>query len=158
SAVRPITGPASPRLPAMFFERPITGRSLPPGTLCLTFDDGPGAGTLGLAEDLHHEGIRAAFFAVGVHLAEAPEVPDRLRERGHGVGTHTLNHPHLPDLVRAGGDPAGPLARVDVLIRRADGGTPRFFRPPYGAWIPQVARALNGDFLLALGHVGPIHW
>ncbi|MEO6575458.1 MAG: polysaccharide deacetylase family protein, partial [Polyangiaceae bacterium] len=42
----------------------IDGRSFPAGVLALTFDDGPDAGTLVLAEYLSERRIAATFFVV----------------------------------------------------------------------------------------------
>jgi peptidoglycan/xylan/chitin deacetylase (PgdA/CDA1 family) len=65
----------------MFFDVEIVGDRLPPGTLCFTFDDGPGR-TEGVTDGpsprtaefgayLHSQGVPATFFAVGKFASES---------------------------------------------------------------------------------------
>ena len=103
----------------------LTGASsMPAGTICLTYDDGPGQTpgegrgprTLPLAQYLAAEGIRATFFMCGVHVAQMPDAPARVRALGHLVGNHTWHHWHLPEVLAAGGDVVGELAATDALL------------------------------------------
>ena len=150
----------------MYADAGLTGRSLAAGQLSLTFDDGPGdsddpdAGprTLELAEYLAGEGVPACFFVVGKHVVERPGLVGRLRELGHLVGNHTYRHPNLVDLHELGGDVAAEVAATDAVIGPAGSDAPTPFRPPYGAWSPQVASALNGAVFQAARHVGPVMW
>ncbi len=147
------------------FGAPLTGAALPVGTLCLTFDDGPGETTspgpgprtVELAEYLADEGVPATFFLCGKHIRRLPAVPARLRELGHLVGNHTENHPHLPDLLAGGGDVVREVVSTAELL--ADGAVgPVPFRPPYGEWSTEVAAALNAEPVLAATHAGPVLW
>ena len=73
----------------------LTGRALPPGTLCLTYDDGPGETvgdgtgprTLALAGYLADEGVRATFFMTGRHVEQMPAAPAAVRGLGHPSAT-----------------------------------------------------------------------
>ena len=81
----------------MFFDRDIKGNQLPPKTLCLTYDDGPGETrgdgsgprTLELGRYLFVQGIRATFFVVGKNVERYPEVLPQLQAWGHLIGNHT---------------------------------------------------------------------
>jgi peptidoglycan/xylan/chitin deacetylase (PgdA/CDA1 family) len=156
---------------AMFFHGDIRGDQLPAGTLCLTYDDGPGETasdrpgprTRELGRYLADEGIAATFFVVGRHAEQHGEVLTHLHEWGHLVGNHTWSHAGLVDLARAGGDVVGEVLRADRIIAPHGSDAIAFFRPPYGSWRRRgqarslVADALNG--CLELGHyVGPIKW
>jgi peptidoglycan/xylan/chitin deacetylase (PgdA/CDA1 family) len=163
----------------MFFDQDIKGDRLPPGTLCLTYDDGPGETpgdsdgpgprTSELGRYLHDQGIAATFFVIGRHAEAHRETLARLRDWGHLVGNHTYSHPGLVPFARQGGDVVEELARTDAIIRGFVTSNRMFFRAPYGNWrdidpetgkdMPNsiVADALNrcGQFP---DYVGPINW
>ena len=123
----------------MYSLEPFTGQSLPPKTLCLTYDDGPGETegpgsgprTLELATYLHAEGIGAAFFVEGRHVEQHPAILAQLEELGHLVGNHGYGHPDLVRILKEGRDPAEPVARGEALIRAQIHRATRYFRPPY---------------------------
>jgi peptidoglycan/xylan/chitin deacetylase (PgdA/CDA1 family) len=148
---------------SLYSDHLLTGKSLPEGTLCVTFDDGPGqtvatgAGpqSLDLAKYLCDEGIPATFFVVGRHVREYPDIVPAIRALGHTIGNHTFDHPNLPDFLRAGGDVADQITRTDTLIREAVGLSPIYLRPPFGAWDASVAKVLNAK---SGGHLGPVGW
>jgi peptidoglycan/xylan/chitin deacetylase (PgdA/CDA1 family) len=139
----------------MFFHDNIKGDRLPPRTLCLTFDDGPGdtpAGGPGpqtreLGRYLYENGIKATFFVIGRHAEGRADILRDLKNWGHLVGNHTYSHPCVVDLVNAGGNVVGELSRTDEVIRPHVLGDTIFFRAPHGLWResrrpnPQPARA-----------------
>ena len=98
----------------MFHNNDIVADRLPPGTLCFTYDDGPGQADPGsdgpgprtaeIGEYLHSQGVPAAFFAVGKFAETSGEILAGLRSRGHLVANHTFDHPSLPAFVVRGGD------------------------------------------------------
>jgi peptidoglycan/xylan/chitin deacetylase (PgdA/CDA1 family) len=156
----------------MFFQEPICGDRLPPGTLCLTYDDGPGRTddhedcgpqTAELAAFLQRQGIAAAFFVVGKFAVLYPEILESLRAMGHLVANHTFDHPSLPGFVAGGGDALDQLARTDQAIRPYTRHGVSLFRAPYGDWRfkgqsrSNVAAVLNRS-PLAKRYVGPIGW
>src|SRR5204862_455355 len=102
---------------AMLLDGDIKGTELPPKTLCLTYDDGPGPHTRELGRFLSDEGISAAFFVVGRHAEGQEDVLRELRDCGHLIGNHTYSHPGLATLAKAGGDVVGEVARADAVIR-----------------------------------------
>ncbi len=156
----------------MFFEFAILGDRLPPGVLCLTFDDGPGRTnsadgpgprTAELGEYLRSLGVPATFFAVGEFAAQEPDILEGLTRGGHLVANHTRDHPSLPAFVARGGDVVGQLAETDEAIRDHVEGPVSFFRPPYGDWrLKGQARSNVAEKLnlspLAGRFVGPIGW
>lgn len=161
----------------MFFDHALRGDRLPPGSLCLTFDDGPGRTedapesdpdapgprTAELGRYLAGQGVPATFFAVGKFAEAFPEELAALRAQGHLVANHTYDHPSLPAYVARGGDVVGQLTRTEAAITSRAAGGPTFFRPPYGDWWltgqarSNVSEALNRSDL-AGRHVGPILW
>jgi peptidoglycan/xylan/chitin deacetylase (PgdA/CDA1 family) len=150
----------------MYRDDLINGVDLPEGTLCLTFDDGPGATdgsgagprTAELARFLGDQGIRATFFMVGKFAADLPDVLPAVESLGHLVGNHTFDHPNLVELDAAGGDVVSQVTRTDGLIRNWVDSPAVYVRPPYGSWGPSVAAALNADLTASLSHVGPVGW
>ncbi|MFL5802529.1 MAG: polysaccharide deacetylase family protein [Roseiflexaceae bacterium] len=162
----------------MFFDLDIKADRLPPKTVCLTYDDGPGETngpgpgprTRALGCYLFEQGIPATFFVLGRHVAAYPGLPRELRAWGHLVGNHTYSHPGLVQLARAGGDVAGEIARTDALIRQAVASPVTFLRAPYGNWREKVSSASSidkptsivADILNRSGrfshYVGPINW
>jgi peptidoglycan/xylan/chitin deacetylase (PgdA/CDA1 family) len=150
----------------MYRDDVITGASLPERTLCLTFDDGPGATdgpgvgprTVDVAQYLSDQGINATFFMVGKFAADLPDVLPKVESLGHLIGNHTYDHPNLVEYDAAGGDVVSQVTRTDPLIRNWIDAPVVYFRPPYGSWSPSVARALNANLTASLSHVGPISW
>src|SRR3954470_21024802 len=76
--------------------------TLPTGLISLTYDDGPGPGTLDLAKYLHSENICATFFVVGDSEAGGGylhyPILDSLIYYGQRIGSHTFNHKDLKTL------------------------------------------------------------
>ena len=85
----------------MFFNIDIKACALPPKTVCLTYDDGPGetpgdgAGPRSrqVGQYLAGEGIRATFFVIGRHAEPLEGVLQQLVGWGHLLGNHTYSHP-----------------------------------------------------------------
>ena len=100
--------------------------------VALTFDDGPDArSTPALLDLLREEGIPAAFFCIGKHVAAEPELTARISRAGHLLGNHTFNHSNLTNFF-------GPVRLRDEMQRTQDaviaavGTAPACFRPPMG--------------------------
>ena len=164
----------------MFFDLDLMGDTLPPKTLCLTYDDGPGQTegsgpgpkTAEIGQFLADRGIAATFFVVGDQVRANPGIVARLRAGGHIVANHTDTHPTLVSFVRDQGDVVVELARADESIGSPTAsGDLTFFRAPYGDWrhnpdpddstiagsTSPVAEILNADGRFP--HlVGPVGW
>lgn len=101
--------------------------------IALTFDDGPNpSATPRILDALGRADVRAAFFLVGRHVEEAPEIALAIASAGHDLGNHTYSHRHFWTL--------GPRASRDevdrgaVAIADATGHAPLYFRPPWGTF------------------------
>ena len=164
----------------MFFDDDIKADRLPRGTICLTYDDGPGESegngpgpqTRELGRYLHDVGIRATFFVVGRHVELYRDSVLALDGWGHLVGNHTYSHPGLVALAESGGDVVGEVERTDELLRPIVSGPVTYLRAPYGNWrqTVEVASGVRRDrpesivaaILNASGRfphvVGPVNW
>lgn len=106
------------------------------GYVGLTFDDGPTAKTQSLLNALTQHGLRATMFNEGRHAAANPALVRAQVNARMWVGNHSYSHPNLTQLSRAQID--SEISRTQRAIAAAGGGTPRLFRPPYGATNPTV--------------------
>lgn len=111
--------------------------------VALTFDDGPLPPYTGQILDIAERyGVPATFFCCGIHVRGNAGELVRMREQGHAIGNHTWSHPFLPELTRS--QLAEQIERTYGAISEASGtGSPRLFRPPYGARTPGVLRQLS---------------
>src|SRR5262249_51988532 len=114
--------PGAPgRRRTMLRDWDLRGADLPPKTICLTYDDGPGPSTRELGEFLHAEGVPAAFFVIGSVAERQTGLLAELAGWGHAVGNHTWSHPGLVDLAHSGGDVVEEGARADAAARAPAG-------------------------------------
>ena len=142
----------------MFALKNIEDIDLPPKTLCLTYDDGPGPASAEIGRFLKERGVRATFFVVGKFAVDHPDVLDQLHADGHIIGNHTFEHPDLPYYVSVNGDVRDQIIRTNTVIQKYNEGKPIYFRATYGKWSPEVARELNVDMRSSFRHVGPVYW
>jgi len=164
----------------VFFDEDLKADRLPRGTVCLTYDDGPGespgAGpgphTRELGQYLRDEGVRATFFVVGRQIELHRDSVVALNGWGHLLGNHTYSHPGLVALAESGGDVVGEVERADALLRPLVSGPMIYLRAPYGNWrqtvevAPGVFRdrpeSIVAGILNASGKfphvVGPVNW
>ena len=142
----------------MFALKNIEDIDLPPKTLCLTYDDGPGPASAEIGRFLKERGVRATFFVVGKFAVDHPDVLNQLHADGHIIGNHTFEHPDLPYYVSVNGDVRDQIIRTNTVIQKYNEGKPIYFRATYGKWSPEVARELNVDMRSSFRHVGPVYW
>lgn len=113
-----------------------------PGTIALTFDDGPNpAATPRILDLLDKHGAAATFFQIGQRVRQFPALCKDILGRGHALGNHTDSHPRLvflssETIVRE-------LEKCSAAFESATGGVTRWMRPPYGYRGPQLERALR---------------
>lgn len=105
--------------------------------VALSFDDGPSAYTPQILPVLHAYRVHATFFEIGAEVAQNPGLTRAVVAAGDEVGNHSYTHPdlaYLPDAaIRS------QLEETQATIRAAAGVTPRWIRPPYGAYDSRVA-------------------
>src|SRR5262249_4145038 len=150
----------------------------PPGTVCLTYDDGPGETdgdgpgprTRELGQYLFEEGVQATFFVVGRHAEGRGHLLRQLTACGHLVGNHTYSHPGLVSLATSCGDVVAEVGRTDDMIRAHAPAEVVFLRAPYGNWREKVAPGAEEDRRVSVvaqvlkrsgrfpGYVGPVNW
>ena len=158
---------------AVVRHRPqLDGRAFPDHVLALTWDDGPDANTLRLADYLASHHISATFFVVDEWAGDLSEEPGRgphefetgyayipvlgdLVALGHRLGNHTANHVLLA---------AAKPAVVDFELRENQRNIDPFltnelrvFRSPGGAWDEGAGAVVDHDPALD-GIVGPVRW
>ena len=74
----------------------LTSRGMPPGTIALTFDDGPDPEwTPRILDVLARHQAHATFFLTGSKINERPDLVRRILAEGHEIGAHTFTHPEL---------------------------------------------------------------
>lgn len=77
--------------PGVIFRMPESDRK--PGTVYLTFDDGPiPEATPWVLDTLDKFGVKATFFMVGQNIERYPELLEEVKKRGHKAANHSLHH------------------------------------------------------------------
>lgn len=123
-----------------------------PGTIALTFDDGPWKYTEDLLDILRDRGVEATFFVCGGNMGGDGQITDyghphllqRMVNEGHQVATHTWAHEDLTTV-----DEYGILDQLlfnEQALVQALGKIPTYFRPPYFS--------SNEDVLDTVGQLG----
>jgi cellulose synthase/poly-beta-1,6-N-acetylglucosamine synthase-like glycosyltransferase/peptidoglycan/xylan/chitin deacetylase (PgdA/CDA1 family) len=101
-----------------------------PGTVALTFDDGPDEiWTPQILDILKRENVQATFFIIGKNGQANPGLVKRIIAEGHDIGNHTFTHPNL-------GEMPGRVTEIELtatqrLIESLTGRSTRLFRAPY---------------------------
>jgi cellulose synthase/poly-beta-1,6-N-acetylglucosamine synthase-like glycosyltransferase/peptidoglycan/xylan/chitin deacetylase (PgdA/CDA1 family) len=110
----------------------IHSRSMPAGTIALTFDDGPDPRwTPRILDVLHRHNAHATFFVIGSRVNEHPDLVRRMLAEGHEVGSHTFTHADIATLPGWRRDLEIALTRK--AISSATGLRPTLFRPPFSS-------------------------
>ncbi len=118
-------------MPAAFFE-PVVIRVEPlPGTLALTFDDGPDPEWTPIILDILKErGVKATFFVLGWKVDAYPDLARRIVDEGHSLQSHAYRHHNLTN--RSDAAVGALLDDAAEAIFNATGTTPVCVRPPGG--------------------------
>jgi len=126
-------------------------RTIPPGGVALTFDDGPHhEGTPAVLEALARESVPATFFLAGEQVERAPSLAAEISAAGHEVALHC--HRHRNQLRLLPGQIADDTRRGDAAIVAATGHPPRLHRPPCQAPLPPAALVALGARLARRCH------
>jgi peptidoglycan-N-acetylglucosamine deacetylase len=150
----------------------LPGTSLPPKTLCLTFDDGPGYGTSDISAYLAAQGVPATFFVNGAYIAattlpndngikltpNAAAILAQLVADGHLVANHATTHRSLPAVLANFGAAkvVQEVAETDTDIAAYVPSDHFLFRSPYGYHDANVWNALAPSAMNK--YIGPIGW
>jgi cellulose synthase/poly-beta-1,6-N-acetylglucosamine synthase-like glycosyltransferase/peptidoglycan/xylan/chitin deacetylase (PgdA/CDA1 family) len=103
-----------------------------PGTIALTFDDGPDPEwTPRILKILRDNHVHATFFLVGSHAAQYPDLVREIVADGNEVGVHTFTHVDLSTV---------PTSRIDAelsltqsVLAATTGQQTHLLRPPYSS-------------------------
>ena len=122
-----------------------------PGSLYLTFDDGPNPkSTPYLLELLEGENVTATFFLIGRQVERHPSLVKRIADAGHVVGNHSYAHLFIPALS---------VTKIETEIHLANhrieeitGKSPTLFRPPFGIIDQRAADCLKERGMT------PVYW
>jgi peptidoglycan/xylan/chitin deacetylase (PgdA/CDA1 family) len=101
--------------------------------IALTLDDGPCPGvTEVILNALEKRKIKATFFMIGRRVQAATSLGREVVSAGHEIGNHTQNHiplsKYTPQRVE------NEIAQCQGIIQDRLSFSPRWFRPPYGAF------------------------
>ncbi len=122
----------SAHVPPLSDRLGIRRRLSAPGTVALTFDDGPHRrATPRLLELLSGLQVSATFFLVGEQVRRHPAVCAEIASRGHAIGLH--GDTHRCELRLTARSLAEDRARGMEAIQDATGVVATVHRPPYGA-------------------------
>ncbi|MFJ8623031.1 bifunctional polysaccharide deacetylase/glycosyltransferase family 2 protein [Kitasatospora sp. NPDC093550] len=103
-----------------------------PGTVALTFDDGPDpTWTPRILDVLRQEGVHATFFVVGAQAAAHPDLIRRIVAEGHQIGVHTFTHTDLGPA--PGWRRSLELRETQLALAGSAGVTSSLLRPPYSS-------------------------
>ncbi|OAV95794.1 hypothetical protein PTTG_08287 [Puccinia triticina 1-1 BBBD Race 1] len=106
-----------------------------PGTLALTFDDGPYLYQNEISDYLYDRDIKGTFLVNGYNYdcIYDEEVVEHLRHtfaQGHLIGSHTWSHANISTL--SAHELHEQLDLLERALKRILGIKPKFFRAPYG--------------------------
>jgi peptidoglycan/xylan/chitin deacetylase (PgdA/CDA1 family) len=133
---------AAPVVPAVARALRIPTRTAAPGTVALTFDDGPHPqGTPAVLEALAAARATATFFLVGEQVARHGALAGEIAAAGHAVAVHGYRHHVL--LRRRPAAVADDLDRAAETIAAATGVTPALHRAPLGIYSWPALRAVR---------------
>lgn len=124
-----------PHIGSIPYGQVITSCAVP-GTIALTFDDGPSTYTSDLLDLLDSEDVRATFFVCGGNLDwdqitshGNPAVLRRMMISGHQIGSHTWGHPDLATMTEE--QVLSHMFKNEQALLSVLGVLPTYLRPPY---------------------------
>jgi peptidoglycan/xylan/chitin deacetylase (PgdA/CDA1 family) len=108
-----------------------------PGTIALTFDDGPGAYTSNILDTLDAYNAKATFFITGINNGKG-EIDDpglpwaalirRIYASGHQIASHTWSHQDLSIITAQ--QRQDQMVKNEMALRNILGFFPIYMRPP----------------------------
>jgi len=108
-----------------------------PGTVAITYDDGPYIYTDEVLNKFNAAGFKATFFITGINNGKgaideawAPVIR-RMVAEGHQVASHTWSHQDLSKITEA--QVYDQIVKNEMAIRNIIGKYPTYMRPPYSS-------------------------
>ncbi|PHH52031.1 Chitin deacetylase [Ceratocystis fimbriata CBS 114723] len=128
-----------------------------PGTMAITFDDGPYLYTDDLLDILAEYDVSATFFINGKNIGRSldrdkfkQKIVKRAYSEGHQIGSHTWSHRDLS--VTKGAAREQQMTELEDTLIDIIGVKPTYMRPPYGSCDAQcMAHMANMGYRV-------IHW
>jgi peptidoglycan/xylan/chitin deacetylase (PgdA/CDA1 family) len=109
-----------------------------PGTIALTFDDGPSKYTGHILDVLKEHNMKATFFFIGRKIHDFHNIVQRTVDEGHQIGSHTYHHVNLDNSTICPDPYKEMIEWENALIAenftgQLNGTLPNYMRPPHGA-------------------------
>jgi len=130
-----------------------------PGTMAITFDDGPSNNIPAILDTLKLYNMKATFFLIGfnIYSYSNPALVQRIVNEGHQIASHTYNHTWVTELTDDQFREELQGFENALLQRNYDGvlanwQIPNYFRAPHGALDAAKIAVLNEFNYI------PIHW
>lgn len=117
--------------------------------VALTFDDGPGAATATILDELRRHDAKATFFVCGWATVGNETLLTRMMSDGHTVGCHTWTHARVSKLTAR--EIEAELWSTAEAIRAATGEWPAYWRAPH---FDITAEAETIAWNMGMKHVG----
>jgi peptidoglycan/xylan/chitin deacetylase (PgdA/CDA1 family) len=118
-----------------------------PGTIALTFDDGPNpVYTRQILAILKENNIKATFFVVGANAKKYPDVIKEIHAQGHVIASHSQTHPMLTKISHA--QLENEISEPQVIVNNIIGEKPKCLRYPFGASNEYVRTAIRAHGIM----------
>ncbi|KAI4610542.1 uncharacterized protein J4E87_010796 [Alternaria ethzedia] len=108
-----------------------------PGTVAITYDDGPYIYTEGVMKLFEARGAHATFFITGNNIGKGAidenwaGVIKKMYDNGHQVASHTWSHQDLSAITKE--EVYDQMVKNEMAIRNIIGKYPTYMRPPYSS-------------------------
>ncbi|KAI9334669.1 hypothetical protein DFJ73DRAFT_852702 [Zopfochytrium polystomum] len=125
-----------------------------PGTVAITFDDGPYTTISTIANAFKAAGARTTFFVNGDNadcIFDHAAALLAAYTDGHQIGAHTWSHPDIATLSEA--ELRREMGLLESAVKMITGARPNFFRPPFGSY-----NKTSVDIVADLGYTHFVLW
>ncbi len=126
----PINKPVQSIYPTVKLNN-VVNYSIPPGSVALTFDDGPSKYSKKIVNVLKKYKVGGTFFYIGDNVQRYPDCVQYAYSNGYSVGSHSMHHNDFLKLSYKNQE--DDLVRTSNLITNITKQDTTLFRPPYGA-------------------------
>jgi polysaccharide deacetylase family sporulation protein PdaB len=126
--------------------------------VALTFDAAWGADkTQGIIDILNEHGADATFFLVGFWVDKFEAETKKIADAGLEIANHSNNHLNMAKLPED--EIEKEIISVNERISKLTGKTPKFFRPPYGAYNNKLLDTVAGlDMITIQWSIDTLDW